>query len=893
MPGILAPDVLESPLNHNLPQSKNLLQGRLLLLIGGFLFLYSVSLTISPAVKARSWDVTYLWSHWLGFITWVIVFFVAQRLTAHYLPSRDPYLLPCAALLSGWGLLTVWRILPAFGLKQTVWLIITVGILLLGLRLPSNLGFLRRYKYFWLTSGLLLMALTLVFGTNPLGNGPRMWLGCCGVYLQPSEPLKLLLVVYLAAYLADRLTVPTAHPDGLKTPTQLLPLLAPTLVMTGLALALILVQRDLGTASIFIFLYSAIVYIASGRKRILLAGFVILILAGLGGYFFIDVVRVRIDAWINPWSDPSGGSFQIVQSLLDVSNGGIFGRGPGLGYPGLVPVAHSDFIFAAISEESGLVGALAILVVLAILAGRGVRIALNAPDMFRRYLAAGLTTGLVAQSILIIGGNLRVLPLTGVTLPFVSYGGSSLLTSFLSLLLLLLISDQEYYKPIRLVTTHTYLQLGAFLLVGLAVSAFASGWWSVYRAPQLLNRTDNPRRAISDQFVQRGAILDRHNQPISQTTGQSGSYTRHIQYPPLSPVIGYTDRVYGQTGLEASLDAFLRGEQGYPGLTSWWNHLLYGQPPQGLDIRTSIDLKLQMQADQRLANHSGALVLLNAKTGEILAMATSPTFDANQLQSNWEKLVKDPQSPLLDRATQGLYPPGAVLGPLLLADLSGGKGLPAPPENLNYLLGNVQLNCTTLPDTSSWEKAVQNGCPGATADLAKSLGATELQSLFEKISLYQAPELRLPTASGGSQHNISDPSAEALGEKIRLSPLQAALAAATLSDLGNWPAPSLVTAIKTPQAGWIPLPALEKSHPVLTVTASDSVATSLSVNGKTYWQASAVAPNGSDKWVTWYLAGTTPDWQESPLALALLLEENNPAVAQEIGQSVLEAAMIP
>jgi cell division protein FtsW (lipid II flippase) len=879
-------------LNRNQSQSKDLLQGRLLILTGAFLFLYSASLTISPAVRARSWNVSYLWSHWIGFAAWAAAFILAQRQTARLLPNRDPYLLPCAALLSGWGLLTVWRILPTFGMRQTVWIVLAIGLLILGLRLPSNLGFLRRYKYVWLTSGLLLTALTLVFGTNPLGYGPRMWLGCCGIYLQPSEPLKLLLIIYLAAYLADRLMVLATH-NGPRAPSHLLPLLAPTLVMTGLALALLLVQRDLGTATIFIFLYSVIVYNASGRKRILLAGLLIILIAGLGGYFFIDVVRVRIDAWINPWTDPSGNSFQIVQSLLDTANGGLFGRGPGLGYPGLVPVAHSDFIFAAISEESGLVGALAILVVLGIMAGRGIHIALNAPDMFRRYLAAGLITGLVAQSILIIGGNLRVLPLTGVTLPFVSYGGSSLMTSFVSLLFLLLMSNQEYYKPIRRAGTRTYLQLGAFLLAGLAVSALAAGWWSIYRSPQLLNRTDNPRRAIADQFVQRGAILDRHNDPISQTSGQAGTYTRHILYPPLSPVIGYTDRVYGQTGLEASLDATLRGEQGYPGLTSWWNHLLYGQPPQGLEIRTSIDLRLQTQADQHLTGRTGALVLLNAKTGEILVMATSPTFDANQLQSEWERLVKDPKSPLLNRATQGLYPPGAVLGPLLLADLSGKNDLPTPPTVQDYRLGEVLLTCVVQPDSQSWIKAVQNGCPGSAAKLADTLGATEIQSLFEKFHLFHAPEMRLPTTSGDTTHINSDPATEVLGNELRLSPLQAALAAATLSNQGTWPAPSLVTAVNTPQAGWVLLPPVDQSNPALPAISSRTVTTGLSLEGQMYWQASAVAPNGSGKWVTWYLAGTTPEWKGDPLALALLLENKDPATASEIGHSILEAAMLP
>ena len=202
--------------------------------------------------------------------------------------------------------------------------------------------------------------------------------------------------------------------------------------MTGIATLLFLVQRDLGTATIFIFLYSAMVFLATGWRWVPAASLGTLFGAGVLGYLVFDVIRLRVDAWINPWLDPAGRSYQIVQSLLAVANGGIFGRGPGLGNPSLVPVAHSDFIFAAIAEEGGLISVIGLFTLIGFLIYRGLRTAILASDNFRRYLAAGLTAFLAAQSVLIMGGNLRLLPLTGVTLPFISYGGSSLLVSFLS-----------------------------------------------------------------------------------------------------------------------------------------------------------------------------------------------------------------------------------------------------------------------------------------------------------------------------------------------------------------------------------------------------------------------------------------------------------------------------
>jgi cell division protein FtsW (lipid II flippase) len=668
----------------------------LLRLAAVFMVLYALALTISPAVRARSWLVEYRWDHWLGVAVWALLFTLAHRQVLRRLPTSDPYLLPVVALLSGWGLMVVWRLLPGFGLRQTVWLGLGLVVFIAGLRLDSELRFLRRYKYLWLFGSLALTALTLIVGINPMGFGPKMWLGCCGVYLQPSEPLKLLLIAYLAAYLAER------YPFSVLSTrrTAWLPLLAPTFLMTGLALALLVIQRDLGTAFIFFFLYAAIVYTASGNKQVLVIALVGVILAVVGGYTLFDVVRIRVDGWLNPWLDPSGRSFQIVQSLLAIANGGIFGRGPGLGNPGLVPLVHSDLVYAAIAEEHGLLGSAALMLLLALLAGRGLRTALLAADPYRRYLATGVTAFLIGQSVVIIGGSLRLLPLTGITLPFISYGGSSLVTCLIAALLLLHSSTRPQPASLQAAASQAYRQLGVFFLVALAAAAIASGWWAVARGPELLARTDNARRAIADRSTLRGAIYDRNNSPISISIGEPGNYVRRILAPDLSNVVGYTNPTYGQAGLEASLDGYLRGVQGHPTLTIWWSHILYGYPPPGLDVRLSLDLGLQSKADQLLAGQRGALVLLNAQNGEIFAMASHPTFDANYLEENWLQLIQDQSAPLFNRAVLGRYPVGAWQG-------AGGTGWlsPALPAS-----GQLPVPAIRLP--AGLQTATDDSQPG-------------------------------------------------------------------------------------------------------------------------------------------------------------------------------------
>ena len=802
----------------------NQVQSRLLQWSALFLFLQSVTLTLAPAVRERTWDVDYRLSHWVGFLIWCLFTYLAHRTLIHYLPERDPYIFPAAALLSGWGLLTVWRLDEDFGARQATWFGISVVVLILSIRYLRNLSFFKNYKYIFLSSGLLITALTLIFGTNPMGVGPRLWLGVWGVYFQPSEPLKILLVIYLSAYLSEKVNIRLSS----------LPLLIPTLVVTGVALLLLVVQRDLGTASIFIFIFTIFLFIVTGRRRILIGTGTFLLGTLLIGYFLIDIIHIRVVGWLNPWDDPTGNSYQIIQSLLAVANGGTLGRGLGIGSPLLVPVAISDFIFAAIAEETGLLGTLGLIATIWLLLARGLTIALRAPDNFRRHLAAGIVAYLGVQSLLILGGNLRLLPLTGVTLPFVSYGGSSLLTSFIALYLLLSISNTDDDEPAPLANPAPYSILAGIFAVGLAACALTGSWWSLIRGEDLLTRTDNARRSIADRYVHRGEILDNNNQPINITVGESGSFIREYLYPDLAPITGYTHPVFGQAGLEASVDNYLRGIQGNPASLILWNQLIYGTPPPGLDVRLSIDLDLQATADNLLSIHRGAIILMNADTGEILVMASHPTYDPNKLDEEGDTLSQDENSPLLNRATQGIYPLGDALLPLVRANFS--------------------------------DQRITNN---------------ELFAFYEKIGLFRSPLITLPVATNTPTDKIED---------LRASPLQVVLAAAALSNQGVMPAPRIATAVNTFEQGWVVLPAFDEPREVLQAEAADEAALSFVQEGKAYWSSTGIGTITKTT-VTWLIAGTPPDWQGAPLAMVVALEEDNPQLVERISELLFTSVL--
>jgi cell division protein FtsW (lipid II flippase) len=416
-------------------REKHSWQERLLLLLAAlFVFLNAIALGFvrSGSIQGDDLAIPGIWLLAMG---------AAHTVLHRFRPQRDPVLLPIYGLLSGWGLLLISRLAPNFLWRQLLWLVLGTAVLVLVAVLPRRLRLLRRYRYTWLSFGLLLLVATLVFGVNPSGFGATLWLPVPfleRIYFQPSELLKLMLIIFLASYFDEHERVAAVEPA--RGWRGHIAFLGPLILMWGFSILLLIWQQDLGGAALFFLVFLALLYLATGQWQYVAAGAGMLLLAGVIGYFSFAVVELRVNAWWNPWPDATDRAFQIVQSLYAIAAGGISGQGIGQGFPGYVPVVHSDFVFAAIAEEWGLVGSLATVACFALLAHRGLRVASRARRAFDMYLAAGITVLLSAQAFLIMAGVGRLLPLTGVTLPLVSYGGSSLLMTSVMIGLLLYLS---------------------------------------------------------------------------------------------------------------------------------------------------------------------------------------------------------------------------------------------------------------------------------------------------------------------------------------------------------------------------------------------------------------------------------------------------------------------
>ena len=408
------------------------------LLLGAGIFIAANHIGLVIAANRSPLD---LWLLALWTICAVTGSFALDRLN----PLRDPYIFPATMLLTGWGLNLIDRLLPAYNVRQAGWMVLGLLALLVICALPGHLRWLRSYRYTWLLGGLALLAVTILLGVNPSGEGPQLWLGLDGLYFQPSEFLKVLLVVFLASYMADHQHVFRREKFRMLERYPSWRFMGPVFLMWGISLVLLIWQRDLGTAAIFFLIFTLMLYLASGQFWLLGGGLLLMMVGAAGAYMVFDIVALRVDIWLDPWREPEGRSFQIVQSLMAIADGGLVGSGIGQGIPTFIPVVHTDFAYAAIVEEWGLLGAVGLMSALLVIILRGLRIAaLLHHRPFHAFLAAGLCITLTVQSLIIISGALNLIPLTGVTLPFVSYGGSSLLTSFVMVGLLLALSREAH-----------------------------------------------------------------------------------------------------------------------------------------------------------------------------------------------------------------------------------------------------------------------------------------------------------------------------------------------------------------------------------------------------------------------------------------------------------------
>ena len=649
---------------------------------------------------------------------------IAVRIFA---PGADPAILPIVFALSGIGITFVTRVKPNLAMSQLVILFAAIALMVVTLVVAKNFDVVKKYKYSFGAIGILLLVLPMFIGTEIYGS--KLWIKIGGFTIQPGEFAKVFIVLFLAGYLAENrelLSISNHEILGFKIPR--FKLLLPLFVVWGICMLIVVFERDLGSAVLFYTIFLLMLYVATGRISYVIIGFLMLGIGAIGAYRFLSHVQTRFQIWLDPFADPSGSGFQLVQSLFSLADGSLLGTGIGKGLPTMIPVVESDFIFSAIGEEMGLLGGAAVLFLFMLFAVRGLTTAARAKSDLAAFCATGLTAAISFQAFLIVGGVTRLVPLTGVTLPFMSQGGSSLLASFIIVALLLRAGDEatgreaelagtgvmaaqtggpaassgvgtrifggrqsapgstggSHARPgsrlhRRLLDTPESGVLGRVALakrLTVAVFAFTAlfavlignlTYIQVFKAKEYQSMPFNNHTIMRSAYVKRGSIFTSDGVTLAESVQQEdGTFTRsHPNGGLAAHAVGYYSSQYGQTGVEATMNETLTGAKDY---SSWANAVasLAGITQPGNSVKLTIDSTIQRAAEDALSGMKGAIVVLDPRTGAVLAWASAPGYNPDDVEAALNGGEESGVS-LYDRATQALYTPGSTFKVITLA----------------------------------------------------------------------------------------------------------------------------------------------------------------------------------------------------------------------------------
>ncbi len=689
--------------------------------------------------------------------------FAAAHLAIRRLaPGADPAILPLVFVLSGIGITFVTRLNPAAAVSQVFWLFFSVAAMVVVLWLVPNLEKLAQYKFTMGLVGVVLLLIPMIVGVER--NGSKLWLVLGPFSFQPGELAKILIILFLASYLAsnrEALSASMRRVGPFKLPQ--LRMFTPMLVMWGVSLLVVIFERDLGSALLLFSFFVIMLYVCTGRVSYVIVSFALLLLGGFLCYLLFSHVQVRIQVWLDPFKDAANKGYQIVQSLYSLADGNFVGTGIGKGMPTLIPIVESDFIFSAIGEEMGLLGGAAILMCYLLFATRGLATAARAKSDVAAFTAVGLTAAIVVQTFVIVGGVTKLLPLTGVTLPFMSQGGSSLLASFIIVGLLLRAGDEATGKTAHIEVSTTDLiphaanardkvsvetpesgvlgriALGNRLIrllttfcvmVGLLIANLT--YLQVINAKNIQSLPTNNHTIAKTAHVQRGAIITSDGVTLAESTQQDdGSYTRSYPQGPLAVhTVGYLSTRFGATGVEAAFNDTLTGNKGHASWTSALYSMAGIQTP-GSSVVLTLNSQMQVAAERALEGKTGAIVVLNPTTGAVLAKASSPAYSNDNIEGAMKG--ESGEGALVDRTTQSLYTPGSTFKVLSLAaalDTGTAKLTSTYKAPASMSIGNAEV--TNIND-ESWPKltlqeALSYSANTVFGQVGDQLGASNLVS---------------------------------------------------------------------------------------------------------------------------------------------------------------------
>lgn len=671
------------------------------------------------------------------------LFLVLWGLLLRFKPYASQAILPCVLMLTAIGVVMIARIdksgNSSVGSRQLIWLCIALTLCGILVAVMRDYRVLRKYSYVNMVIGLILLLSPMIPGLGRNINGAKIWIRIGGYSLQPAEFAKLFLAFFFAAYLfdhRDQLAVGGKKVLGLQLPR--IKDLGPIIMVWLISMGVLIMQRDLGTSLMFFAMFVAMLYAATGRRSWIVIGFIAFAVGAVAAASVFSHVGQRVDSWLHPFSDEQynriGGSWQLVTGIFGMASGGMTGTGLGHGQPGLTTFANSDFIYSSVGEELGLTGLMAVLVLYLLIIASGFITAMKIKDGFGKLLASGLVFTMAFQVFTVVGGITLVIPLTGMTMPYMAAGGSSLIANYLLAALLMIISNAANRpEPDTLSDTFQYEALA--VLRDRELKERTDKESAPEREPQAerppepatRRRTTRPRkssRQVRDEQIPQAAVHRRHrlvrgtrhvhhdhhrhprqlaelrpaqrkgtvsgirrsrgailasdgtilaqSTPVNDVFSYQRSYTNGPVYAPVTGFFSVTQR--GDRGIESSRNKLLSGKAD----ALFWDQLkslFTGVENKGASIETSINPKLQQLAYQQLGSNDGAAVVIEVKTYRIPTPGERPSYDPNALAThdtkkataNYSKLAAQANSPMINRATSQLYPPGSTFKTIVAA----------------------------------------------------------------------------------------------------------------------------------------------------------------------------------------------------------------------------------
>lgn len=615
----------------------------------------------------------------------VIVIFAFIVLMRVIYPDSDKLILSHTAMLLSISFVMLTRLSLTRSIRQFAIVAVSMVAALIIPSFMKHLKLIKKCELLYALAGISILAAVLV--TGKMTNGSKLSFSLFGISFQPSEFVKIIYVFFVACILARA-----------KNFFHILV----SAFAAALHVIILVFSKDLGSALIYFVTYVILLFVATARYIYLFLGIGAAAAASYVAYHLFSHVRVRVAAFLDPWNDINATGYQVAQSLFAIGTGSWFGMGIDAGTPGSIPYVEQDFIFSAICEEYGLVFGICLIAICVNMIWEMVKIGHSCLEPFVKYVVFGLAAVYCAQLFLTIGGNSKFVPLTGVTMPLISYGGSSVLSSMIMLAIiqgfhinydLVLCADDADDDEIKYIPHfHMNLITSVYTAGFVAICVFLARYVQ-YESPHIINNPYNAKRQeiLANQTI-RGDILSADGELLATSSGkEKRSYPYGRMF---SHVIGYSTN--GRMGAEQLANIYLVSSN--ISLNDKLMDDIADEKHQGNTVITTLDSRLQKAAYDALGLYEGAIIVMNPETGAILAMVSKPDFDPNQIDEIWDDLIKDTTSSvLLNRATQGLYPPGSTFKIMTAMEYIHENPLTYNKYSFNcggyFTSGDYRINC--------------------------------------------------------------------------------------------------------------------------------------------------------------------------------------------------------